>query len=252
MKIQDFTYLINNPSKINSIQTEELENVIDTFPYFHSARVLYLKGLKKQDSFKYNQSLKSTAAYTTDRTLLFNLITENNLIESKTNISKNFELEDIEVIDAEIVKALCQKLTANTSEKNEDNPIEILEIGKPFNFNNNESHSFGGWLQLGSIKPIERKKTKTDKKSKFDLIDKFISTNPKIKPPKKRDIKAFHTEVPRTDYDNLMTETLAQVYLEQKKYANAIKAYRILSLKYPEKSSFFATRIKAIKLLDKK
>ena len=49
-----------------------------------------------------------------------------------------------------------------------------------------------------------------------------------------------------------MTETLAKVYLEQKKYVNAIKAYRILSLKYPEKSSFFATQIKAIKLLDKK
>jgi hypothetical protein len=252
MKIQDFTYLMNNPSKINSIQTEELENVIDTFPYFHSARVLRLKGLKKQDSFKYNQSLKTTAAYTTDRTLLFDLITENHLIESKTNISNNSELEDIEVIDAGIIKALHQKLTASTSEKKEDNPIEILEIGKPFNFNNNESHSFGEWLQLGFIKPIERKKRKTDKKSKFDLIDKFISSNPKIKPPKERGTKAFHSEVPKTDYDNLMTETLAKVYLEQKKYVNAIKAYRILSLKYPEKSSFFATQIKAIKLLDKK
>tara|TARA_B110000305_G_C19458973_1_gene652920 strand:- start:2799 stop:3563 length:765 start_codon:yes stop_codon:yes gene_type:complete len=254
MKIQDFTYLINNPSKINSLQTEELENVIDTFPYFHSARVLHLKGLKKQDSYKYNQSLKTTAAYTTDRTLLFNLIAENHLIESKTNISNNSELEDIEVIDAGIIKALHQKLTASTSEKKKDNPIEILEIGKHFNFNNNnnESHSFGEWLQLGSIKPIERKKRKTDKKSKFDLIDKFISSNPKIKPPKERETKTFHSEVPRTDYDNLMTETLAKVYLEQKKYVNAIKAYRILSLKYPEKSSFFATQIKAIKLLDKK
>ena len=62
MKIQDFTYLIKNPSKINSTQTEELENVIDTFPYFQSARVLYLKGLKKQDSFKYNQSLKNNSS----------------------------------------------------------------------------------------------------------------------------------------------------------------------------------------------
>ena len=43
-----------------------------------------------------------------------------------------------------------------------------------------------------------------------------------------------------------MTETLARVYLEQKKYKNAIQAYKILSLKYPEKSSFFADRIKAV------
>ena len=48
-----------------------------------------------------------------------------------------------------------------------------------------------------------------------------------------------------------MTETLAHVYLEQKKYEKAITAFTILSLKYPEKSSFFANQIKAIKNLQK-
>jgi hypothetical protein len=46
-----------------------------------------------------------------------------------------------------------------------------------------------------------------------------------------------------------MTETLAKVYLEQKKYSKAIQAYEILILKYPEKSIFFADRIKDIKIL---
>jgi cytochrome c-type biogenesis protein CcmH/NrfG len=44
-----------------------------------------------------------------------------------------------------------------------------------------------------------------------------------------------------------MTETLARVYLEQKNYDKAIQAYTILSLKYPEKNSFFAGQIRAIK-----
>jgi virulence-associated protein VapD len=47
----------------------------------------------------------------------------------------------------------------------------------------------------------------------------------------------------------LMTETLAKVYLEQKKYQKAIQAYEILILKYPEKISFFADRISDIKIL---
>jgi hypothetical protein len=46
-----------------------------------------------------------------------------------------------------------------------------------------------------------------------------------------------------------MTETLAKVYLEQKKYNKAIQAYEILILKYPEKSSFFADQINEIKNL---
>ncbi len=49
----------------------------------------------------------------------------------------------------------------------------------------------------------------------------------------------------------LMTETLAKVYLEQKKYENAMQAYKILSLKYPEKSGFFADQIKSIQILQK-
>ena len=47
--------------------------------------------------------------------------------------------------------------------------------------------------------------------------------------------------------ESLMTETLARIYLEQKQYEKAIQAYKILSLKYPEKSGFFADQIRAIK-----
>ena len=44
-----------------------------------------------------------------------------------------------------------------------------------------------------------------------------------------------------------VTETLAEIYFGQRLFDKAIKAYEILSLKYPEKSSFFADRIRAIK-----
>ena len=49
--------------------------------------------------------------------------------------------------------------------------------------------------------------------------------------------------------DNLITETLAKIYVNQEKYNKAIRAYKILSLKYPKKSSFFADRIEKIKNL---
>lgn len=58
----------------------------------------------------------------------------------------------------------------------------------------------------------------------------------------KIDMKVFA----KLDKDELMTETLAKVYLEQKKYKKALQAYKILSLKYPKKSSLFADRIKAV------
>ena len=48
-----------------------------------------------------------------------------------------------------------------------------------------------------------------------------------------------------------MTETLAKVFVKQKRYTKALQAYQILGLKYPEKNSSFAEQIKEIKRLQK-
>lgn len=46
-----------------------------------------------------------------------------------------------------------------------------------------------------------------------------------------------------------VTETLARIYEKQELYGEAISAYEKLSLKYPEKSVYFASRIEEIKKL---
>ena len=51
--------------------------------------------------------------------------------------------------------------------------------------------------------------------------------------------------------NEFMTETLAKLYVKQGKYDNALIAYKILSLNYPEKNSLFANQIKLIKKLKK-
>ena len=87
---------------------------------------------------------------------------------------------------------------------------------------------------------------------KIDLIESFID-NKSERIIEKND-KDYKFNISKSDKDNpeLVTETLAKILTNQKKYKKAIKAYRILSLKYPKKSSFFADHIKKIKKLDKK
>ena len=57
------------------------------------------------------------------------------------------------------------------------------------------------------------------------------------------------TEKSDLENDDLITETLANIYFEQKKYEKALMAYQKLSLKYPEKSIYFASRIKEIEVV---
>ena len=107
-------------------------------------------------------------------------------------------------------------------------------------------HSFLDWLD------VVVKKNENKILSKFDWIDKFVSSNPKIGAVKKTGtIKDLSEENPLSK-NKIMTETLAHLYWKQKKYDEAKKAFKILSLKYPEKSSLFATHIKKIKLEESK
>ena len=275
MNVTDYTCLINKPNSITENQSDALAKVLDEFPYFQSARAMRLKGLYNQNSFKYNFALKVTAAHTTDRSVLFDFITSESFIAIQKDLyeKKSLELLDINVIDSEIVISKndlkveispSEKLTSPSIIENKPSASsklieEKLDIGQPLDFSINEKHSFQEWLQLSRIQPIIREnaadkspeKTIIDesKKKKAKLIDQFIEASPKISPVKHGVPSTIHIDINKDDNTSLMTETLARVYLEQKKYQKAIQAYDILILKYPEKSSFFADRIADIKIL---
>jgi len=240
---------------LDKAQIGNISAIVEEFPYFQSARAIYLKGLKDLGSFKYNQELKTTAAHTTDRSILFDFITSDVFLQNdvSTHIKQNFDqIKTIavnEIQDISNTKSLAKPLENQQGENQ-----TILGLGNPLEFNKNETHSFSEWLSLTQKNPINRSEpTKTSNDSsrdeKFALIDAFIANKPKLKPLDK-DSKLINIAEDRVvETESLMTETLARIYVEQKNYDKAIQSYQILSLKYPEKSSLFADQIQAIKVL---
>lgn len=87
-----------------------------------------------------------------------------------------------------------------------------------------------------------------------ELIDRFIVANPRIEPVRERD------DIPPPDLgqtaaeeaEGLVSETLAKIYVKQGYYSRAIDIYEKLSLKYPGKSTYFASLILEIQELIKK
>jgi len=106
--------------------------------------------------------------------------------------------------------------------------------------NSGEVKSFADWLFQ-----LEPKQSSSATEER--LIDKFIAEAPKMSLEKTEEKQQDLTKKQSFDSHTLMTETLASVYLKQGKLKKAKKAYEILALKYPEKSSFFANQIKEIK-----
>jgi len=164
-------------------------------------------------------------------------------IEQPTNEHKEIEVElnEIDEIESEV----SEKLTDETTEEDDD------------------SLSFTSWLTK-----LDKGKEEEESKKKAQIINESEDKNPslvKVDKDNVDQIKAFTgkepelievesvTEIRETANKSLaeeklmVSETLAKIYEEQEYYKKAIKTYEKLSLKYPEKSIYFAGRIADLK-----
>ena len=80
-----------------------------------------------------------------------------------------------------------------------------------------------------------------------EIIDNFLKRDPQISPPKPEQIDNENkAKKSAEDHNDLVSETLAKIYIEQMLYHKAIETYQKLSLKFPEKSRYFADLIQSL------
>lgn len=80
-----------------------------------------------------------------------------------------------------------------------------------------------------------------------EIIESFIKNEPQISPPKPEQINNENkAKKSAEDHNDLVSETLANIYIEQMLYDKAIETYEKLSLMFPEKSRYFADLIQSI------
>ena len=159
------------------------------------------------------------------------------------------EKEDV----AEISKNFVQEENISTTEeaansekpepKAEIEPEKVSEVVKHTSNSNVTSFisTWKSWLKIDRSEII----TPSEQDKKAAIIDKFIENNPKISPIK--DDVDFIVKEKSNDISHLMTETLAQLYVEQKLYTKAIQAYKILQEKHPERTEEYEEVIEEIK-----
>ena len=230
MNTERIISLIESPNLINRKDITFLEDISIKHPSFSISHVLLAKGLLNTESVRYNQKLKKAALYSLDRKQLFRLISQD--VKKDKIVKENIPIEVIKVEEEVIIT-----------------PKKELKIGKPLEFDETEEHSFSEWLSLTKVQKINREETEEE----TDLINNFIKKSPTIKIEKNKFFSATETAKSSIiENDELVTETLARVYLEQEYFEKAIESYKKLSLKYPKKSSFFADQINLITNLKKK
>ena len=170
--------------------------------------------------FKEIEKISKDFSYYLPSKLLMLLILKNNDI---IEYYKKLNEFSIQFIDRKLLKKTIEEGNSNNEIKEVFDDIELI--------NSPDENSFLDWiLKTKSIKNQDI----LDSENRWDELN---LSNLKVS-------SSSQKKITKEDY---MTETLAKVYVRQEKYKEALKAYKILSLKYPEKISLFANQIKELK-----
>lgn len=215
MNKKSFIKILQQPESLTDKELNFVREINIEYPFFQASKVIELKYLKKVKDIKFKKHLRTAAAFTKNREVLFDFINDIQNQNEKIYFNKN-----------EIKKVL--------------NESAILEKDQKI-----EHNSFIEWLELTNIKPIDRE-------NQTKKIDDFISKKPKIKVKTDSEEESIKVDSEVLSDVGFMTETLAKLYVNQKNYEKAIQSYKILILKFPEKNSYFADQIKIIKKLKSK
>ena len=262
-----------NPSEFNDIK--QLDRLLKNHPYFQIGLAAKSRYLRAEHHIDYVKTSRKTAVIFPDRAKLHQFLNQtvldqkqptgktesetisNLIIESDTEVvSRSDDKDQKDAIsdiksDSDLIPLPTSELEKNYLAEAVNQSIQLeasgysiendLEIDETSIESETEILSFSEWL-------TGKKKTTPDQ-IHIKLIDEFISENPVISPVQK---KEFYSPVEKgkesiSDANLPFSETLAEIFAKQGNKEMAIKGYKNLMLKYPEKSTYFAGLIKKLK-----
>ncbi len=273
---------IENPSK-HTIAADELISISNEYPFFNTAHLLMLITLYKDDQKKFYKHLRHSSHLLVDRKYAFSKIHEYQpLLEPQEQQEiqqaivekpkqKNINTQQVkeqENISSQIEQDIQKNLVQSIIQ------VDLLNLEKPAQKaeqpENIEEPTAQQELQQSSdtssfsamLKKLDTRKTQTSAsdqnselkkeriKQQQEIIDKIIATKPeKIKVTSKEKFYTAENKAKESllESEDLVSETLAKIYAAQGNIYKAIRSYEILSLKYPQKNTYFAAKIEELK-----
>jgi len=244
MNQEQFTAYLQQPEKTGEASPSDLMLLVKDFPYCSSAHILLTLKLYSDKNVLYNAELKTTAVYVGNRRILKKHIDRLNassvqVVLPDEDAGKRPETKPVPKTEAKKEEDIKSVSTREKQPPAESRSYTIDELKK---------------IIEERIREIEAEKNKKiaasaqKPRTKAEIIDTFIRNEPSISAPK----STFYNPVAYAkrsvvDEENIVSETLANIYLNQGHYEKAIHIYEKLILKFPEKSSYFASLIEKAK-----
>jgi len=210
---QTFSDLITGRRDTNQSAAAYLERLVSQYPYCQAGQMLYAKALREAGSPAFEQQMHRAMATAPDRRhfrLMLYGQTEPDRVDQQ-----GYDPEEL----------IYQGPAVEAEGYNEDTG------------SGEESEPGAGTASAGKAEQQNRQQA---------IIDRFLRKNPRIEARKDEIPDGEMAPESLEDHPELISETLAEIHTKQGKTDRAIEIYKKLSLKFPEKSSYFAKKIESI------
>ena len=238
--------LLEDPSKLNAETLSELKGLVDKYPFFQVARLLYISNLYKLHSQDFGIELRKASSFVPDRTALFSLTEGVNYTLPTHSNGINIETEDE---GTRTISLIDRFLNGDGIETSDDYGPEreqpsLTDLTKDY-------ASYLMQQDEHTSKILEKEHEEVPKLKGADLIDNFIK---ETKGKQRMDIPdmdsgEFSSPEFSVEEEEIYTENMVNIYIKQGRYQQALEILRKISLNNPKKSSNFAAQIYLLEVL---
>jgi len=236
MAVKELISYIRNPELLNQDTLPEIKKYLDAYPYFQTARVLYLLNLYAIDKPAFDNEVSLTAAYAASRSKLRSWITYMDSNKDVPGASNDLHKDELTGKLDKIERTIIDEMA-----EIEDRRIKVRELLQ-------EKEQL--LRKSGTTPDDDPGKSIYKPLPKDPLLEEFLANQSDEDDAKSKSGFFDPRKNAREsilENEDAVSETLAKIYEQQGNLAGAIKIYNALMLKVPEKSSYFAARIEKIK-----
>jgi tetratricopeptide (TPR) repeat protein len=246
MKSGDIIQLTTNSGLLNDESEKQLKSLLEDYPYFQTARLLYLMNLHSGKDSEFGSELKKTACYAVDRKKMYFLVKGEQFVPIRINrlekVENTLQLES----SFDLIDFFLNEKTGYEEES---------EVVPAVSGNKSEDLIATDYLSYLLSDEVKHSDQPVVPMLYQDTIDEFLRRDAE-EPVKIRLKDAAETVEEPVDpnlvplgEDDFFSETLAKIYVRQKKYDKALEIIRKLHLLYPEKNIYFADQIRFLEKL---
>ncbi len=242
----DLAELIKHPELLDKETLYDLRSLLALYPYYQTARLLLLQNLYLLHAPSFDEELRRSAIYITDRKVLFNLVeaahyklaavnkTEKATAKADADGDRTISLIDnfLDSIPSDQEEDKAAKRKPTPADATIDYVSYLLETESEGDEDSQQSPQLKG----------------------HDLIDNFIFNEGgkiqlKEEPEYLPDIDDSNDDDAKEGENGYFTETLAKIYIKQGNYSKALEIISQLNLNYPKKNAYFADQIRFLEKL---